>query len=199
MTTTQRAARAANLTEKVLLGFIAGAAAAIALVEAGLLIARVVDLLTGPVVVRRVPTESPVDAGFAGATFDRVDVPVSDPSAGIRGFLIASETTSSLLSIGICLVLAWLCLRVFLGRPFGSAATWGVGAVSLLVIIAGLGTPFFDGMAAQRVATDLGIAELPTFLVEVDLAPIGWGLAIAVVGSAFEIGQRLQRDTEGLV
>lgn len=196
---TTRTAGAAALTEKFLLGFIAGAAAVIALIELIRLVMRIVELAAGPVVVRGVPTESPLDAGFAGATFDRVDVPIADPSASIRGFLMASETLSALLAIGICATLAWLCMRVFLGRPFGPAATWGIGGVSLLVIAAGLGIPFFDGMAAQRVAVDLGLEQLPTFLVEVDLAPIGWGLAIAVVASAFEIGQRMQRDTEGLV
>ena len=33
----------------------------------------------------------------------------------------------------------------------------------------------------------------------VDLAPLAWGFALAVVAAAFEIGQRLQRETEGLV
>jgi hypothetical protein len=46
---------------------------------------------------------------------------------------------------------------------------------------------------------DLESAGLPGFEMTVDLAPLGWGFALAVVAGAFEIGQRLQRDTEGLV
>ena len=55
--------------------------------------------------------------------------------------------------------------------------------------------------AFREVSQELGLvsAGVPTFEMSIDLAPLGWGLALAVVAGAFEIGQRLQRDTEGLV
>ena len=37
------------------------------------------------------------------------------------------------------------------------------------------------------------------FGLNLDLAPLAWGMALIVVAGAFELGQRLQRDTEGLV
>ena len=199
MSTATRSRRAIGMLEKGILGTIAGAAAAIGVVELVLLVGRVVGLTSGPVTLSNVPTSAPLDAGFAGATFEAVSLTVADLSAGGRAFLMGSAALSSLLAIGICAMVVWLCVRVFLGKPFGPVATWGIGGVSILVIACGLGSPLLAGMAAQRATLDLGLAQLPTFLVEVDLAPLGWGMALAVVAAAFEIGQRMQRETDGLV
>ena len=201
MTTTlqSRTNRALGLAEKTILGVIAGAAAAIGVVEIVLLVGKLARLASGPVVLTDVSTSGPLDAGFAGATFDAVTLTVPDLSAGGRAFLMGAAVLSWLVVFGICAVLVWLCVRVFLGKPFGAFATWGIGAVAILVIVSGRGTPLLSGMAAQRAALALNVEQLPVFLVEVDLAPLAWGFALAVVAAAFQLGQRLQRDTEGLV
>lgn len=192
------APRTAVLAEKTILGLIAGAAAAVAVLAVVFLVGRIVEVSTGPVTLHDVPTDGPIDAGFAGATFHSVDVTL-DLSGDGRMFLIAGGVLSTLLTVGICLVLAWLCVRVLRGKPFGPSLTWGIGTVAILVVAAGLGGPLLEGMAAQQSALALGVEELPVFLVEVDLAPLAWGFALAVVAGAFEIGQRMQRDTQGLV
>ena len=199
MTLQTRANGALSLVEKTILGVIAGAAAAIGVVEIVLLIGRIAGLASGPVELTGVPTTGPLDAGFAGATFDTVTLTLADLSAGGRAFLIGAAVLSWLVVFGICVVLVWLCIRVFLGKPFGAFATWGIGVVAILVVLSGMGTPLLTGMAAQRAALALNVDELPIFLVEVDLAPLAWGFALAVVAAAFQLGQRLQRDTDGLV
>lgn len=195
----QPTGRGADLAEKVTLGFIAGAAAAVAAVELVVLVIRITGIVAGPVTLVRVPTAEALEAGFAGATFDTVDVTVDDLSSGGRAAAVASTVLASLLTIGICLVLAWLCLRVFRGTPFVRSATWGIGAVAILVLLVALGRPVLDAVAAAEAAAALGTAELPPFLVLFDPAPIGWAFALTVVAAAFEIGQRMQRDTRGLV
>jgi len=194
-----RTTHALGLAEKAILGVIAGAAAAIGIVEIVLLVGRIAQLASGPVELRGVPTSEPLDAGFAGATFDTVTLTLADLSAGGRAFLIGAAVLSWLVVFGICTVLVWLCIRVLLGKPFSTFATWGIGGVAILVILSGMGTPLLMGMAAQRAALALNVDELPIFLVEVDLAPLAWGLALAVVAAAFQLGQRLQRDSDGLV
>lgn len=196
--TPSRAQRAANLAEKAILGFIAGAAAAIGIVQLVFLVVRLADLTAGPVTLSGVPTAEPLDAGFAGATFDAVTL-TTELSAGGRAALMASAALATLLTVGICAVVAWLCLRVFVGRPFVRSATWGIAVVAILVIAAGLGVPALLGVAHAEAAAAVGSDLLPVFLVEIDPAPLGWAFALAVVGAAFEIGQRLQRDQEGLV
>ncbi|MBG6054881.1 hypothetical protein IWX81_001292 [Salinibacterium sp. CAN_S4] len=199
MSTLTSGTRAGQLAEKVILGMIAGGAAAIGVVDTVFLVGRIIRLASGPAELTGVPTTKPLDAGFASATFDTVTLTVAELSAGGRAFLIGAAVLTWLLVIGICAVVAWLCVRVFHGKPFGAAATWGIGAVSLLVILSGLGTPTLNGMAAQRALVGLDLEQFPMFLVTVDLAPLGWGLALAVVAGAFEIGQRMQRETGGLV
>ena len=199
MSTVSSSTRAGQLAEKVILGAIAGGSAAIVIVDTVFLVGRIIRLSSGPVELTGVPTAGPIDAGFASATFDTVKLTVAELSAGGRVFLMGSAVLTWLLVIGICAVAAWLCVRVLFGKPFGVAATWGIGAVSLLVILSGLGTPLLNGMAAQRALVGLDVKQIPMFLVTVDLAPLGWGLALAVVAGAFEIGQRMQRETDGLV
>jgi len=193
-----RARRALGLAEKVILGFIAGAAAAVAVVEVVLLVQRLVSRASGPVLLTDVPLAAPLDAGFAGATFDAVSLTV-DLSAGGRAAMMGAAAVSSLLVLGICAALAWLCVRVFLGKPFVRSATWGIGVVAILVLVAGMVGPLLTGIANAEAALALDTAQLPPLLVELDLSPLAWAFALTVVAAAFEIGQRLQRDTEGLV
>jgi len=193
-----RTNRALGLAEKTILGFIAGVASALGIVEIVFLIQRVVGLASGPVTLTGVPTSEPRDAGFADATFDAVTLTV-DLSTGGRAALIAAAVLASLLTVGICAAVVWLCVRVFVGKPFVRSATWAIAAVSILVIIAALGGPALSGVAHAEAAHALGTDDLPMFLVTVDPAPIGWAFALAVVAAAFEIGQRMQRDTESLV
>ncbi|QEE60550.1 hypothetical protein FVA74_02420 [Salinibacterium sp. dk2585] len=149
------------------------------------------------------PATGVVDASplITSAEYESVSITVESIPVEARGFLIAAAILSSLLVIGICAVVAWLCVRVFVGRPFVRSATWGIGVASILVILAGLGTPFLTGLAHAEIVESLNLEEagLPLFMVDIDMAPLGWGLALAVVAGAFEIGQRMQRDTEGLI
>ena len=198
MATSVTARRAAGLADRAALGFVAGAAAAIGVVSLIFLVLRIAEVTTGPVRLTGVPTAGPIDAGFADATFDSVAVTI-DLSLDGRLQLIGSALLSSALTLGICAVVAWLCLRVFVQKPFGDAATWSIIVVALLVFVSGLGAPILEGMAHQQAAMALGTQELPVRLAEADLAPVGWSLALGVVAAVFEIGRRLQRDTEGLV
>lgn len=193
-----RTNRALGLAEKTILGFIAGAAAALGVVETVFLVGRVVAGTAGPVTLTGIPTTEPLDAGFGGATFDTVTL-TTELSAGGRAAFIAAGILSSLLTVGICAVVVWLCLRVFVGKPFVRSATWGIGIVAILVILVALGRPTLLGVANAEAAAALDVDQLPVFLVAFDPAPIGWAFALIVVAAAFEIGQRLQRDTEALV
>lgn len=200
-----RTRRAASLAEKTVLGVIAGAAAAIAGVDLAMLVQRLVDLLTpGPTTLvdaaLNAPLEVPMESSaVTAAASDTVDVVVSELPAGAVAALAGTAIASSLLTVGICLVVAWLCLRVFLGKPFVRSATWGIGIVAILLIASALGGPLLTGIAHAEAAQALDIEELAPFMVRVDLAPLGWAFALTVVAAAFEIGQRLQRDAEGLV
>jgi len=205
MTTPMTGKRAASIAEKTILGVIAGAASAIAVVDLVFLVQRIVDLVTpGPTTLLGVALNEPLDPGIASpavtdAVARTIDLTVAELPGGAVTALVAAAIVGSLLTAGICVVVAWLCVRVFLGKPFVRSATWGIGVVAILVLLAGLGGPLLVGIAHAETALALGIDELAPFMVEVALAPLGWAFALIVVAAAFEIGQRLQRDTDGLV
>jgi hypothetical protein len=209
MTLQTRRVRALGLIEKVILGIIAGAAAAIGVVEVVLTVGRVIGTLTDRVVtvagIALAETAAPVfteaSARVVTADYDSVTLAIEGLPTNIRALLVAAFVLGTLVTIGVCAAVAWLCLRVFLGRPFVTSATWAIGLVAILIIAGQLGSALLTSIANAEIASYLGAAgdQLPVFLAEVTLAPLGWGLALAVVAAAFEIGQRLQRETEGLV
>lgn len=209
MTKTTRATRGMQLAEKTLLGIIAGAAAAIGVVEIVLLVGRVISLASdrsltvSGIPLLDFPAEQVAAASslIESAQFDGLTLTAAGIPGSARALLIASAILGGLLTVGICAVVAWLCLRVFIGRPFVRSATWGIGIVAILVIAGAMGGALFKSIAHAEIvdALDLSDAGLPVFLATIDLAPLGWGLALAVIAGAFEIGQRMQRETEGLV
>jgi hypothetical protein len=197
--------RVGKVIEKVVLGFIAGAAAAVGVLEAVFLIGRVAGLAGGDTTtLAGVRLAEPISADVGGtsavvsAEYDTVTLVIAGLSDGARGALIAASVLSALLTIGICAVLAWLCLRVFVGKPFVRSATAGIGIVAILVLLAGLVAPLLRGIASTEAVIQVG-ADDALLIAELDLAPLGWAFALIVVAAAFEIGQRMQRDTESLV
>jgi len=208
MTDTQRGARAAHLAEKTILGFIAGGAAAIAVVDLIGSVTRTIRTLTAEsVIVAGMALEDASADRIAeapsvsAAAFDSVTVTAEGLSMSPRVLLAVADLLGVLGVISLCIVVAWLCVRIFTGRPFTKAATWGIATAALVVMVGGLFSQAVRANAHFEVTDELGLtaAGLPTFEMTIDLAPIGWALALAVIAGAFEIGQRMQRETEGLV
>ena len=209
MTIPPRHERALGLIEKTILGMIAGASAAIGVVEVVFLVGRIASLATAPsntvsgiqLLDVAAPAYSSGTELVTAATFDTLSLSIVGLPPAARGFLIAAEVSSSALVIGICAVLAWLCLRVFVGRPFVRSATWGIGIVAVLVVAGGFGSSILRGIAHAEIALFLDLTDgaLPILSLPLDPAPLGWSAALAVVAGAFELGQRMQRDTETLV
>lgn len=198
--------RTLGLVEKTILGFIAGAAAAIGVVETVFLVQRIVGLvadetttLPGVPLLGPLPADLGAAPALVSAEYDTVTLVVDGLPAGARAALVAAAVLGSLLTVGICAVVAWLCLRVFVGRPFVRSATWGIGIVSILIVLVTLARPTLLGVAHAEAAALTGLDALPDFLVAFDPTPLGWAFALAVVGGAFELGQRFQRDSEALI
>lgn len=142
------------------------------------------------------------------ASYDSLTLVVESVPALARWLLWGAEATRSLAAIGVCLALVWLCVRVWRRRPFGRSLTVALVVTGSLVIVGGMLPQLLAGMGraevvdhlgARALADALGDGTVTTFAVELSLAPVGIGLALGVVAAAFEIGERLQRDAEGLV
>lgn len=209
MTEAPIATRAASLVEKTVLGFIAGAAAAIAVVDlvgsgirsAVLLTSTETTIPSMPLRSVEAPAVSEASSAVTAANYDTVTITTEGLSLSPRLLLAVADALAVLGPIALCIAVAWLCVRLFIGRPFGTAATWGIGVAAITVMAGGLMSQAVRANAFSEITQELGLASagVPTFEMSIDLAPLGWGFALAVVAGAFEIGQRLQRDTEGLV
>lgn len=142
------------------------------------------------------------------ARYEAVTAVVEGVPSAARWLLWGAEATGSLAAIGVCLALIWLCVRVARQRPFGRSATVALLITAALVMVGGVLPQMLATMGRAEVVDHLGVAEMlaeqgrgmvMSFSLELSLAPIGIGLALGVVAAAFEIGERLQRDTQGLV
>lgn len=183
-----------------------GIAALVSIVFAG------VSATAQTVTVTRMPIapdhpDAPVDAGTAivGSAYEKAAVTFSDLPAWIRWMLWGESALPALATIGVCAVAWWLALALMRARPFRRAMPAAIATVACIVIGAGILSQLLGGLARAGVV-ELLESSAPeaaggfwTFLIELDLAPVGWGIALALIAGAFGIGTRLQRDTEGLV
>ena len=148
---------------------------------------------------------------ISSASYESVSLVIDGLPTAIRVLLVGQETVGALLGIGLSVIVFILGTRLLKKRPFARSATWSTLAASVLVMATGMFVPLIQGIANAEVVRflgepvlashDSGIAGegLMVFGVLVDFAPLAWGLALGVVGAAFEFGERLQRDSDGLV
>ncbi|RXZ68267.1 hypothetical protein [Agromyces albus] len=144
------------------------------------------------------------------AHYDSVTLVIDGLPAGLRWLMVSQTTVAALLGIGLCLIVFILGMHLLERRPFARSATWSIFAAAVLVMATGTLAPFLHAISDAEVVQFLGDtvtagpntggAEVLVFFgLTIDPAPFGWGLALSVVAAAFQLGERLQRDTDGLV
>lgn len=134
-----------------------------------------------------------------GATITSITVPVGDPSPVTLFALWADPVVTFLAVAAGATVAASFLRRISLGRAFerGSARlVFAVASIAaahwiLHTILAHLGSVDVRSMMFDR-AHEGGPPA-------VDLAPVGWTLFLFAVGFAFTLGEKLRRETAGLV
>lgn len=131
-----------------------------------------------------------------------VSVAVDAFSAGPMAQIVATSTLAALIIAFVSAVVGFTIVRITQGRPFQrSLYTLGISAGSVLAL-GGLLTEGLGGggrmVLANELNTRLGDDR---FVVGFTLnpAPIAIGFAIIALATVFLLGERLQRDTEGLV
>ncbi|MFS0853899.1 hypothetical protein [Microbacterium sp. 179-I 3D4 NHS] len=170
-------------------------------------VARIVELVRG--------TDVPVGIEFAHGT---AEVPLTDGSGAVpialdSGVLVAPRLTAIAIAPGVigqialiltvltvvgCLVL--LSRRIIGGRVFGRANTALVSTAGITGLIGFAAVRFFDNMLANATVSLVTDNRLDNAVLTVE--PFTFVLAafvVAVISTAFAVGARLQRETEGLV
>ena len=135
-------------------------------------------------------------------SFETAHVIVADLPFRISA-LVAAATLVDVLTRGaiasLVAILSWRLLRgAVFARSLSLVAVFAGGAL----LIGGVLTQGFGSLAAMMTAADLngpGGRGFWPLAGRLDFTTIITGLILLLVGLAFEYGERLQRDTEGLV
>ena len=182
----------------------AGGIAAVAILVT--LILRLVEVATNTEVPVRSWLNSPrgtVPIGAGGApvpvTMDGGTVLVS----GMPGITLASVALAALAPAATALLIVGcvlLLLRSLLtGRIFSRRNTSLVTTISVVIVAGWALTSLFSTMASNGAVANLSDRSVDTATVPTDWAPVLAALAVGAIAIAFHRGERLQRDTEGLV
>jgi len=173
-------------------------------------IARLVhELSTGTwsgslIVDEALPTSA--DGGTAELLQGRYEsavVTVGDLSGAAFGLLTTGLVFSIVTTATVALAFVYLSWRLLRSKPFKkslSIAFITAGSALLIGTILSIG---FEGLGRMILASELvgedKAAGFWPMAASGDLGPIGFGLALLIVACAFEYGERLTRETDGLV
>jgi len=195
------------LAEAVTLGLVATGAVSIAIAALTGAVGRAIEIFSSPVAVDMPVHDAEVPAlagaaGVASAEFTESTVSFETLDAGVRWLLLGETVLPALATIMVCMTLWWLGFSLIRQRAFRRSMVPVLATASLSLIVAGMIAPLLGGIAraeAVKALPEPASEMFWTFLVRLDASPIGWGIALALIAAAFEVGRRMQRDTEGLV
>lgn len=146
------------------------------------------------------------DAGTATlirGSYESASVTLGDLSDWAFGVLTTGLVFSVITGAIVALAFVYLSWRLLRAKPFKKSLTFTfctAGAALLLGSILSLGFEAFGRMIAitELLGNDITTGFWPIAFTG-DLTPIGFGLALLIVACAFEYGERLSRETDGLV
>lgn len=160
---------------------------------------------SGSLVVEQ-PLPASADGGTAElirSSYETATVTLGNLSGWAFGLLTTSLVVSLITTATVALSFVYLSWRLLRAKPFKKSLTITfitAGSALLLGSILSIG---FDALGRMIAISELlGDDKLTGFWPMTftgDLSPIGFGLALLVVACAFEYGERLTRETDGLV
>lgn len=180
---------------------------AIVVVTAALAIGRIIEILgPGPtaVSVEFADFSAALSYGDSGGTLPvavdtgtimATDLPLASTVAGVLGAILAVLLTAAVV---MCLIA--LSVSLLRGTIFSKRNTWLVTTAGMIGLIGAGAAKLFDVMLANGAIASATNREYQGFATSI--APGSFIMAafiIALVCTVFTIGERMQRDQEGLV
>ena len=135
-------------------------------------------------------------------SFETAHVIVVDLPFGISALVAAATLVDVLTRVAIATLVALLSWRLLRGAVFARSLSVVAVIAGGALLIGGVLTQGFGSLAAIMAAADLngpGGRGFWPLAGRLDFTTIVTGLILLLVGLAFEYGERLQRETEGLV
>jgi len=169
-------------------------------------IARLIEVAPGrnvPVLVPFMNEKAELPIGRDGAMVpvdvDQALVTVAHPAAATQFALVAQPIVIGLATLAVIALLCAFCWNLARGRAFNRSTT--------RIIFAGAGTvlagwaigSLFTTMSVNGALSAVSEYSYDGVLFSTDFTPPIVALALGAIGAGFQIGERLRRDTEGLV
>ena len=151
------------------------------------------------------PPEADAGSGtITSGTFDTATVSAGSLDGGTIALSVLGTAFGILTSAAVAAALALLCWRMLHPQVFSRSLSTVVTTSGAVVLIGGIISQAIHVFVAWMVADQLNAASagLDGFWpisAEVDPTFMALGVGLALVGLAFSHGERIQRDTEGLV
>lgn len=142
------------------------------------------------------------DAGSADlvqGTYASASVVVSGLSPLPVFLWVLSAVTVTLTTLLISAAVAHLCFKRLRGRTFDHSVSRMAIVVGFVVTLGSIVSEGFGGLGLMIAGDELGARGFWTLGFAFDFTPVLAGFAILLVATAFEYGNSLQRDTEGLI
>lgn len=169
-------------------------------------VARLVEVLPGREVPVLVPfvgetAELPIGPGGSSVevTVEQAIVTVPSPAAATQFALVAEPIVIGLAIVSGIVLLALLCWNLARGHAFTRGNTriiwWGSAVLTGGWVLGSL----FQTMSVNGALSAVSDYGYDGITFSTNWAPFFAVLVLAVIGAAFQVGERLQRDTEGLV
>ena len=205
----QRTARLEDRLGRVLTWLVLIGAVLTGLLATGIGAVTVVGQLVTDRFVVRLFADAPLPAAGStgtaqidGGSFDSAEVTVTGLSALPRFLLTLEGSTALATTLLVSATVVYFCWSVLNRRPFNRPVFWLVALVGYALILGTVLGQGFGGLGRMIAAGELN-GDVPDgfwpLAVLVDLAPAGTGLVLLVAAAAISLGQRLQRETDGLV
>ncbi|MFG6493658.1 hypothetical protein [Microbacterium sp. P03] len=169
-------------------------------------VSRLVEVASArsiPVLVPFTGETAPLPIGPAGSavdvSVDRAVIDVADPAPATLFAVWAQPVVVGLTLIALIAIAGLFCLRLARGRAFrrGTARLMytGAGVVAVGWVLGSI----LSNMTVNGALAAVSDRSYDGVVFESDLTPVFVILVLTAVATAFQIGERLQRETEGLV
>lgn len=169
----------------------------VAAIGAGAAVIGAIRAGTGSSVLR-IAADAPAEIG-SGVRWTEASVVSGDAGAGERALLAAGQLIGGLTWAAVALAVAYLCWRVWAGSGFGAPLTRTILFTAVALVVGPSIAGFLSDIAANLAVDRLGLHDPLLIGFTFPAGAFGAGLALAAVGVVFARGERLQRDTAGLV
>ncbi|MFF2494326.1 hypothetical protein [Agromyces sp. NPDC058064] len=141
-----------------------------------------------------------VDGALIPVELDRAIITAPSLPAASLWALVLQQVIVMVAVLGVVVCLVWLARNVSRSIVFSRANTVLVTAAGITGLAGYFAVPFLGNMAANGAFAVLSERTFDNVILTVEpFALILAAFVVALLGTVFAVGERLQRDTEGLV